>query len=183
MCIRDRRNEIKGYRKSPETMKGTLGETVTYEWKFKLSDDFSPSKRFTHVHQIKSVGEKPKINKPIFTLSAKKDNDTNYFQLNHSSNGEKAKLLHKVNLNLFKGNWVTVVETISYNAKKGTYAIIIKNTQTSKTIFEYRNNHIQTWYPTAEFNRPKWGIYRSILDPNPLKDEVLFFDHFIITEH
>ena len=146
-------------------MKGTLGETVTYEWKFKLSDDFSPSKRFTHLHQIKSVGEIPKINKPIFTLSAKKDKQTDYFQLRHSNNGDKADLLYQVNLNLFKGKWVTVYEKITYNknAKKGYYSVLIKNTQTSEVIFKYKNTSIQTWYPTAKFNRPKWGIYLSLI--------------------
>ena len=178
------RNEIKGYRKSPETMKGTLGETVTYEWTFKLSEDFAPSKNFTHLHQIKSVGEKPKINKPIFTLSARKIKGSDVFQLQHSKNGQKADVLHQINLNLFKGNWVTVIETITYhkNPKKGKYKVLIKDTLTSEIIFEYKNTGIQTWYATAEFKRPKWGIYRSLKDSSHLKDEDILFDNFKITE-
>ena len=51
------RNEIKTYDKSPEYLKGFLGETVTYRWRFKLDEGFQPSRNFTHIHQLKAVGE------------------------------------------------------------------------------------------------------------------------------
>ena len=177
------RNEIKGYRHSPDNMKGAINETVTYEWKFKLSKTFTPSKRFTHLHQIKSVGEEPRC-KPIFTLSAKQGKNTDYFQIRHSTCQTKALTLTKADLNLFKGKWVTVKETIHYNiASKGSYTIKITSTQGENTILEYNNVNIETWNNNAEFNRPKWGIYRSLLDPKNLKDEEVLFADFKITEH
>ena len=50
------RIEIKTYEPSPDNLKGTLGETVMYKWKFKLPKGFQPSTNFTHLHQIKAVG-------------------------------------------------------------------------------------------------------------------------------
>ena len=158
------RNEIKTYKQSPENLKATLNETITYEWKFKLSKDFSPSKRFTHLHQIKAVGEKPK-SKPIFTLSTKKGKEKDLFQLRHST-GDNQEVLKEVDLKLFKENWVHVIETIHFNKKrKGTYSVKITNLENKETvIFKYNNNKIQNWNNNAEFNRPKWGIYRSLKD-------------------
>ena len=176
------RNEIKGYKRSPVTMKGTLGETVTYTWKFKLPKDFAPSKRFTHIHQIKSVGEKPHC-KPIFTLSAKKGKNNDYFRLRHST-GKTSKALTQVNLDLFKGNWVSVTETITYNkSNKGNYSISIINSITKEIILNYKNSNIQTWNTGADFVRPKWGIYRSLLDASELKDEEVLFTDFKIEKH
>lgn len=175
------RNEIKGYKRSPKTMKGILGETVTYSWKFKLAKDFLPSKKFTHLHQIKSVGEEPHC-KPIFTLSAKKGKNNDFFKVRYST-GKTSETLAQIDLNLFRGNWVTVKEVITYNiSNKGSYSVNITNSITKETILNYHNPGIKTWNTGAEFVRPKWGIYRSLLDASHLKDEELFFTDFKITE-
>ena len=42
---------------SPENLLGRENETVTYSWKFKLPEGFQSSPKFTHLHQLKSVGE------------------------------------------------------------------------------------------------------------------------------
>lgn len=173
------RNEIKGYKASPIGLKGYIGETITYKWKFKLSKDFSSSQRFTHVHQIKAYGEEPHC-KPIFTFSTKKGKTNDYFLLKHST-GKTSETLTKVNLDLFKGSWVTVKETITYNdSNKGKYQLHITNSTTQKTIIDYINPNIQTWNKGAEFVRPKWGIYRSLLDSANLKDEKILFADFEI---
>ena len=48
------RNEIKTYDKSKRRLKGYEGETVQYEWKFKIDEGFTFSKNFTHFFQIKA---------------------------------------------------------------------------------------------------------------------------------
>ena len=49
------RVEIKIYGNSPATLLGTLGETICYQWRFKLTAGFKPSGNFTHIMQIKAV--------------------------------------------------------------------------------------------------------------------------------
>jgi hypothetical protein len=61
------RVEIKTYAASPDNLKGTLGETVVYKWRFKLPVGFQPSANFTHLHQIKAVDGDD--SSPIFTLT------------------------------------------------------------------------------------------------------------------
>ncbi len=48
------RNEIKTFGPSAANLKGTLHETVTYRWKFKLDSGFIPTSGFCHIHQIKA---------------------------------------------------------------------------------------------------------------------------------
>jgi len=50
------RNEIKSFDKSPDNTLGVENEKVIYRWKFKLPAGFQSSPKFTHIHQLKSVG-------------------------------------------------------------------------------------------------------------------------------
>ncbi|GAA3512057.1 hypothetical protein GCM10022393_27240 [Aquimarina addita] len=175
------RNEIKSYRSSPDNLKGTQEETVVYKWKFKLDKDFQPSKNFTHLHQLKSVGETEKA-KPIITLTARKGS-VDKLELRHSG-GKDQNTLKKVDLDLLRGNWVQVIETVTYGEEnKGSYDIVITNIKTGKSILKYKNKSIQLWNAGAEFVRPKWGIYRSLKSAEYLRDETLFFADFSIIEN
>ena len=49
-------------------------------------------------------------------------------------------------------------------------------------MFEYANNSIVNWRPEADFVRPKWGIYRSIVNAQDLRDEEVLFADFSIEE-
>jgi len=49
-------------------------------------------------------------------------------------------------------------------------------------LFEYSNNSIVNWRPEAAFVRPKWGIYRSLINAQDLRDEAVLFANFSIEE-
>lgn len=185
------RVEIKTYASSPNNLKGIIGETVTYKWRFKVPVGFQPSANFTHIHQIKAVDGDD--DKPIFTLTARKGTP-NKMQLIYvvdanASNDYK----EEVNLSLFEGIWVDVVETVKVGTgTTGTYAITIKKVSDATVIMSYINDNIQTIRTAAtdpafpqvpnSFIRPKWGIYRSLLDVASLRDDSLRFSDFSIAE-
>lgn len=185
------RIEIKTYATSPNNLKGTLGETVTYKWKFKIPVGFKPSANFTHIHQIKPVDGDD--SNPIFTLTARKGSP-NKMQLiyvidENGSNDYKSQ----INLSLFEGIWVDVVETVKVGTGiSGTYAITIKKVSDGTVLMSYSNNNIQTIRTAAtdpstpqvanSFIRPKWGIYRSLLDVASLRDDSIRFSDFSIAE-
>ncbi|GAA3633636.1 heparin lyase I family protein [Flavivirga jejuensis] len=173
------RNEIKTYRASPDSLKGTKGETVEYIWKFKLDTNFKPSKNFTHIHQLKSVDEQPK-SKPIITLTPRKGNP-DQLELRYSNGPEKGVILKKVDLDLFRGKWVKVTETVTYDTK-GSYKIDIIDIKTEKNILNFKSENLILWQNGASFIRPKWGIYRSLKTAKDLRDEDLFFADFSIIE-
>ena len=76
---------------------------------------------------------------------------------------------------------MVVTETIKYGTS-GIYAIEIKKVSDNTVLFSYSNNAIINWRPNASFVRPKWGIYRSLINAQDLRDEEVLFDDFSITE-
>lgn len=174
------RNEIKSYDKSPDNLKAVKHEKVQYKWKFKLDSLFQPSAKFTHIHQIKSVGG-TESSMPLITLTPRKSTPDR-LELRYAEALSQVTL-HQVDLAPFKGTWVEATETILYDETGlGEYEIIINEVSTGNTLFTYANTSIRTWKTDAEFLRPKWGIYRSLLDSTSLRDEAVLFADFSIEE-
>lgn len=168
------RIEIKTYEPSPDNLKGTVGETVTYQWKFKLPKGFQPSSSFTHLHQIKAVGGSDGL--PIFTLSAKKAK-INQFNVVYNN----VDIVASLDLSELEGTWVEITEKIKVGAN-GTYVISIKRIKDGKELLSYSNQNLETIRPDNNFIRPKWGIYRSLNKAVDLRDEAVRYADFTITE-
>ena len=172
------RNEIKTFGGSPENLKANLEETVVYKWKFKLASDFKPSASFSHVHQIKAVGGFY-ASIPMITLTLRKSSPDR-IELRYTPTNDQ-NTIKTANLDLFRGNWVEVTETIKFS-QTGTYSIEIKNIATSEVVLSYNSTSIDTWQDGADFSRPKWGLYRSLNNVADLKDEEVLFADFSIEE-
>ena len=168
------RVEIKTYDGSPDNLKGTLGETITYQWKFKLPKGFQPSSNFTHLHQIKAVGGSQDM--PIFTLTAKKGT-VNQFNVVHNNE----TIVASMNLSELEGTWVQITEVIKVGAN-GTYSVVIKRIKDGKELLSYSNPDLETIRPDNNFIRPKWGIYRSLKKVVDLREEAVRFADFSIAE-
>ena len=175
-CINTDRQriEIKTYEPSPDNLKGVVGETVTYKWKFKIAVGYKPSSSFTHLHQIKAVGGND--GDPIFTLTARKGSP-NKMELIHD-NTTKVSI---VDLSLFEGVWVECTENVKIGAA-GTYSMVIKRVSDGTVVLSYTNGNIMTIRSDNTFIRPKWGIYRSLNSPSDLRDEAVRFAGFRIQE-
>ena len=168
------RIEIKSYEPSPDNLKGTLGETITYQWKFKLPKGFQVSTNFTHLHQIKAVGGDQDM--PIFTLSAKKGK-VNQFNVVHNN----VDIVASMDLAELEGVWVEITEVIKVGAN-GSFSISIKKVKGGKELLSYTNPNLETIRPDNNFIRPKWGIYRNLKKMEDLREESVRFADFSITE-
>ncbi len=172
------RNEIKTYNQSPDNLLGVENETVVYRWKFKLKSGFQSSPNFTHIHQLKSVGGSLE-SMPMYTLTTRKGSPDK-LQLRYAETDDQ-DTISETELGPFIDNWVEVTETIKYGTS-GTYEIEIKKVSDGAILFEYSNPSIINWRPGATFVRPKWGIYRSLINEQDLRDEEVLFADFSITE-
>lgn len=178
--VNDRqRNEIKTYGGSPENLMARNGETVQYKWKFRLSDNFKPSSSFTHIHQIKSVGG-PYESIPMISFTLRKSNPDR-LELRYTATTNQ-ETIATANLDLFRGNWVSVTETIKFS-NAGSYVLEIKNIATNQVILNYVDANKDMWQDGADFARPKWGIYRSLNNKQDLQDEIVMFADFSIQEN
>lgn len=173
------RNEIKTYDKSPDSLKATLNETVKYSWKFKVDENFKPSSNFTHLHQIKPVDGNASL--PIITLTARYKSSGDLLELIHTGDDGVAITKTSIPLVDLKGNWVEVEEQIKY-ATKGSYQILIKRLKDNKVLLNKAYTGLDLWRTGTSICRPKWGIYRSLLNPQMLRDETVLFNDFNITE-
>jgi hypothetical protein len=145
---------------------------------------FQPSANFTHIHQVKAVNGDD--DDPIFTLTLRKGTP-NKLELNYVKESSLSVNKYKnVDMSLFEGIWVEATETIKV-ATAGTYSISIKRVDNGAVVLSYSNSNISTIRlgvngADNDFIRPKWGIYRSILDKASLRDDSIRFSDLSITE-
>jgi len=172
------RNEIKTYNESPDNLIGIENEKVVYKWKFKLKSGFQSSPNFTHLHQLKSVGGSLE-SMPMYTLTARKGSPDK-LQLRYAETDSQSTIA-QTDLAPLINTWLEVTEIIKYGTS-GTYEIEIKKVSDGTVLFEYSNSSIINWRPNATFVRPKWGIYRSLINDQDLRDEEVLFADFSITE-
>lgn len=173
------RTEIKTYGNSPDELLAVEGELVQYKWKFKIPIDFQVSPNFTHLHQIKSVGG-PYESIPMITLTARKGSPDR-LELRYTPTNNQ-NTIQTVNLDLLRGEWLNITETIRFS-DMGTYSITIKKISDNTSLLDYSSDNIDMWQDGASFARPKWGIYRSLINIADLQDEEVLFNNFSIEEN
>jgi hypothetical protein len=172
------RTEIKSYDQSPSNLKAVEGEKVVYKWKMKIDASFQASPNFTHLHQLKSVGgDFSSI--PMYTLTARKGTP-DQLELRQTSTNDQ-ETLKKIDLSLIKGHWVEFIEKIEFGTNS-FYSLEIKRIDNGSVVFEYENSSIDNWQNGADFVRPKWGIYRSLINVQDLRDEEILFADFSVEE-
>jgi hypothetical protein len=175
------RNEIKTYGPSPAYVKGFYGDTCTYRWKFKLDAGFQPSPNFTHIHQIKA-GDGSDSGSPLITITprfASPERLEIIFTAPSGLSGSGTKAT--ANLSSFKGQWIEAYERALYTTN-GTYELTLRRFSDGVVLLSYTNNNLNLWRGDATFNRPKWGIYRSLNSTNYLRDEQVRFADFCIAK-
>jgi hypothetical protein len=176
------RNEIKTYHPSPSNLKGVQGENVIYKWAFKLPAGFQSSPKFTHIHQLKSVGGDFQ-SMPMYTLTTRKGLPDK-LELRYAETTSQITL-YETPLSPFLNNWVEVTEKINYSTS-GFYSLSIVDMDTNNQLFYYDNSGVDepktNWRPGAEFVRPKWGIYRSLVYAEDLRNEEVLFSYFSVDE-
>ena len=175
------RNEIKTYGPSPAYVKGFYGDFCSYRWKFKLDALFQPSPNFTHVHQLKA-GDGTDSDSPLVTItprSASPDRVEIIYTAPTGLSGSGTKAT--ANLSNFKGQWIEAFEQTLY-ATNGSYQLTLRRVSDGVVLLGYTNNNLNMWRGDATFNRPKWGIYRSLNSSNYLRDEQVRFADFCIAK-
>jgi len=168
--ITDRqRNEIKAYGGSSDDVKGFLGETMTYRWKFKVNASMAVSKNFSHFFQLKAVGGDD--SQPILTLTGRELSGEDVIEIRHSPASE-TNYLGRMPWHEVTGEWLEVYVRASY-AEQGSLRLILSRISDNAILFDVTEEDIDLWRgeSTNDFVRPKWGIYRSLKDADNLRPE------------
>ena len=165
------RAEIKTDASSPTYLKGYVGNKLTYTWMFKLPKNFQAGPLFTHIHQIKAVGGD--YSSPLFTLSPYVSGKKREMQIVYVKDSATSQVVEKYSsLDSCLGIWVRATENITVGAT-GSYSIVLNRVSDGKQLLSYSNNNIETIRPSNSFIRPKWGLYRSVVDSVDLRDDTM----------
>ena len=177
------RNEIKTYDKSEEAVKGFENETFIYRWKFKINSEMEVSTRFSHFFQLKAVGG-PDTSHPILTISGAERSGEDGIEVRFSPLQEDT-ILQRTDWSIATGEWLEAYCRVTF-AESGDLRLIVTRMSDDGVIFDIDERGIDLWRgeDASHFVRPKWGIYRSILDRDNLRpdEESVRFANFSISE-
>ena len=181
--ITDRqRNEIKTYDKSEEAVKGFENETFIYRWKFRINADMEVSTRFTHMFQLKAVGGSD--SHPILTISGAERSGADGIEVRYSPL-QQDTILQRQNWSMVTGEWLEAYCRVTF-AESGDLRLILTRMRDDAIIFNIDERGLDLWRGEnpGHFVRPKWGIYRSILDWDNLRpdEESVRFANFSVSE-
>lgn len=176
------RNEIKTYNSSEEAVKGFENETFIYRWKFRVNADMAVSTRFTHLFQLKAVGGED--SHPILTISGAERSGEDGIEVRYSPL-QADTILQRRDWSLVTGEWLDAYCRVTF-AESGDLRLIVTRMRDDAVIFDIDEQGLDFWRgeDPGHFVRPKWGIYRSILDRDNLRpdEENVRFANFSISE-
>lgn len=170
------RMEVKGGPGTSTEMQHVQGETSYYRWKFRLPADFRGASTFNHIFQNKAKGGNDD-SYPVIVMTAR----SSVLEVSHNGGATGTNLgrLAFVNLDQIRGRWVEAYIK-QVHAEVGSIEVTLRDMETGLTLLAYENNNIDLWRVGAEYNRPKWGMYRS--KNSTLKDEVIRLSDFCVSE-
>jgi len=174
------RNEIKTYNSSEEAVKGYEDETFVYTWKFRINEDMEVSTRFSHFFQLKAVGGDS--SHPILTISGAERSGEDGIEVRYGPDDTR---LQRQPWSMVTGEWVEVYCRATF-ADSADLRLIAIRMSDGEVIFDIDQSGLDLWRgdDPSHFVRPKWGIYRSILDLGNLRpdEEDVRFANFSIKE-
>ena len=190
------RNEIKSYDKSPPATLAFENETVQYNWKFKVSSELELTSKFSHFFQIKARNDtndntNGNDDQPIITLSGAQKNSTgNQLQVRYSAgfdeNGNSTGLdknLLETDWSLITDEWIQVFVQATFS-EEGQFEMTLTRLSDNEELLNINEQNIDMWRGVSDddFARPKWGIYRSIVETDSLRaeEEQVRFADFVI---
>ena len=176
------RNEIKTYDKSEEAVKGFENETFIYRWKFKINSSMEVSTRFSHFFQLKAVGGSS--SHPILTISGAERSGEDGIEVRFSPLQEDI-ILQRTDWSMATGEWLEAYCRVTF-AESGDLRLIVTRMSDDGVIFDIDERGLDLWRgeDVSHFVRPKWGIYRSVLDLENLRpeEETVRFANFSVSE-
>lgn len=174
------RNEIKSYKESSHKVIGRKGETMSFQWKFKMAEGMEVSKKFTHLFQLKPVDGLD--SQPLSTITARETGGKDVIEIRYAAVDKSEVVARYDNLQAVQGVWLTAYCRATFGDNGSLYYSVTKPDGTEILHLDMQN--VQMWRSGNTLMRPKWGIYRSLLDKSNLRadEEVVRFANFMINK-
>lgn len=157
------------------------GETAYYRWKFRLPSGFQASSNFTHIFQIKAQAGDD-AGSPLVTITPRAGSpDTLQIIWTPPSGQSGGGVKAQADLSLFRNVWVEAF--VQYrSADSGNVQLSIKRLSDGAMLVSWNSGTVDTWRAGNNYNRGKWGIYRSLNSISQLRDETVLFADWCVSE-
>ncbi len=155
------RNEIKIYDRSPPDLLGYENTRFMYGWRFKVGSDVPITRRFLHVFQLKAA-KSPDDQHPILTFTAETARGQDRLQIRHAISTDD-ELLAEIDWRDVAGRWIDAEVRVTY-ADRGSLSVTLNRADGVRLVQVQRSGDIDLWRGGG-FVRPKWGFYRSLVEP------------------
>lgn len=164
------RNEIKVYNGSDDGLKGYENRIFSYRWKMKVNTQMEVSKNFTHLFQIKPKGGDDST--PTLTITGAERRGKDVLEVRHFSPRNRKTVLASIPWSDVQGEWLDIYCRALYSDNGWLEFTINKMSDHSELVTIYVPN-LDMWVGTQvkHYQRPKWGIVRSIVDLDNLRAE------------
>jgi hypothetical protein len=133
------------------------GEIWRIRYEMYVPPTLHATSNFTHIWQLK-VSD---VGTPVAQLSLPIHGGVEQIEARYwTQSPEVANPIGAVDLNLIQGRWVTV--TLEFASAHDGYLRWKMQDPRGRTLIDVRKDDIDLWFTKEQYNRPKWGIYRSI---------------------
>jgi hypothetical protein len=150
------RNESKGMRTSSSSYWKILeGQTWRIEYQMYIPGSLDATTSFSHIWQLKT----PDVGTPVAQLSLPIVSGVPKLQARYWTTDDQVHPIAAVDLAPLQNKWIST--TIEFRSSDNGYLRwVVKDGD--RTVVDARQDGIDLWFSDAGYNRPKWGIYRSI---------------------
>ncbi|MBB5780533.1 hypothetical protein [Nonomuraea jabiensis] len=155
------RNEVRGMRAADGTpLEIRKDETWRITYQMYIPDTLDATTNFTHIWQLKNSD----VGTPIAQISLPVVNGVQKIAARYwTLEDNKSHDFATADLEPIQNRWVTT--TIEFKSGDAGYMRwVLRDGQKngSRTIVDEKVDGIDLWWTEEQYNRPKWGIYRSI---------------------
>jgi hypothetical protein len=149
------RNEVRGMRARGRNLEIREGETWRISYQMFIPDTLDATSSFSHIWQLKTSD----IGTPLAQLSLPLQGGVQKLQARYWTTDDQVHPIASIDLEPLQNKWIST--TIEFrSADDGYLRWVVKDGR--RTIVDTRVDNVDLWFSDEQYNRPKWGIYRSI---------------------
>ncbi|MFI9551509.1 hypothetical protein [Nonomuraea endophytica] len=151
------RNEVRGMRDGRgRALEMRKDETWRISWQMYIPDTLDATSSFSHIWQLKTSD----IGTPVAQLSLPIKSGVQKIEARYWTLADNATHgFASYDLEAIQNKWVTTTIEIK-SSDKGYMRWVLKDGH--RTLVDQRIDDIDFYWTEEQYNRPKWGIYRSI---------------------
>lgn len=151
------RNEVRGMRDSDGVpLEIRKDETWRLSWRMFIPDTLDATSSFSHIWQVKTSD----IGTPLLQLSLPIKSGVPKIEARYWTRDDAVHPIATHDLTPLQNRWVTT--TVEWKSADDGYVRWTLRDDRDRLLVDQRVDGVDLYWTEEQYNRPKWGIYRSI---------------------